>query len=164
MPRGKARVAGSNYTVLQWRGGSIAFLEGFNDSGVTPVAQVEEIHPLGSPHPVEYATPNALRGGTLTFSIREVWEKPVWQHFTGLQEANNLLDVWGAMNSDSTSVTCLMIIKIPGATQWRTKTFHNVVISAIDDSEAFTIGSMTIPRQVRAQYTHSTPGKISATA
>lgn len=157
-----ARVVGSNYTVFQWRGKSIAYLERFSDTGVRPIANVEEITPLGESHPVEFATPRALTGGQLTFSIRELWSKPVWQHLFGLAAANNILDVWDIIARDPSVITCQTIIKPPQGNYYRTKTYHNVVVSAIDDSEDVTLGSMTVLRNLSCMYTHYTRDTVAA--
>ena len=156
------RVGGSNYTTFRWQGQPIAYLTNISDSGQSPVAQVEEVHPLGSDYPVEFAVPNAMSGGRFTLTIEELWNKPVWQHLAGLATANNLLDVWRVFRANPAAVTAQTIIKPPTGGYWRTKTYHNVVIVNIDDSETVNIGTMTMPRVISCAYTHATRGVVTA--
>ncbi len=156
------RVVGSNYSTFRWRGKSIAYLEQVVDRGVSPVSQVEAIHPLGEDHPTEFAVPRALSFGQLTFTIRELWEKPVWQHLAGLATAQNILDVWRVLAADPSAVTCQTVIRPPQGSYVRVKTYHNVTISDIDDSETVNLAGMSIPRTISCVYTHATRATLSA--
>jgi hypothetical protein len=156
------RVVGSNYTVFRWMGKPIAYLEGVQDGGTAPVAQVEEIHSLGDDHPSEFAVPRAMGSGRLTFTIRELWDKPVWQHLAGLASAQNILDVWRLLSENPTANVCQTIIRPPTGNFVRVKTYHNVVISAIDDSESIQMATMSIARSVAAVYTHATRDILTA--
>jgi hypothetical protein len=156
------RVVGSNYSTFQWNGVSIAYLERVVDQGVVTYGPVEAIHPLGEKHVTEFAVPRILRFGTMTLTIRELWEKPVWQHLAGLAGANDLLDVWAVLASDPSPVTCVTAIKPPQGNIIRTKTYHNVVIQDIDDSETIDIGSMSVARSLTCVYTHSTRAVLTA--
>lgn len=158
----QVRVVGSNFSTFRWRGQPIAYLEEIVDSGVTPVARIETIHPLGSPYPTEFALPAALNGGTLTLTVKELWNKPVWQHLQGLSSSLNLLDVWNAISSDPTAITCETIIKPPGANYWRVKTYHNVIVTSIADGETISIGAMTVSRSIGCAYTHYTHAIVNA--
>lgn len=162
MPQTKTRVVGSGFTTFRWNGKPIAFLESVQDSGQALLGSVDEIHPLDSRYPIEFATPRALSGGTLSFMIRELWNAPVWQQFTGLANANNIVDVWEYLAQDPTVITCQTIIKPPTGNVWRTKTFHNVFITSIDDTESISVEAMTIARSIQARYTHSTRDTIVA--
>ena len=158
------RVGGSNYTTFQWGAFSVAYLERIVDSGQQPVGQgMAEIHPLGANYPVEFAVPNALTGGRLTLTIDELWNKPVWQHISGLESANDLLDVWSVFRANDTAVTCKTIVKPPNSTYWRTKTYHNIVIIQIDDGETVEIGTMQMLKQITAAYTHATRATVPMT-
>lgn len=162
MSQANVRVAGSNYTVFRWRSKAIAYLEAFNDSGVRPIAPIDVITPLGETHPIEFATPRATTEGTLTLTIRELWSKPVWQHLHGLATANNIIDVWDLIARDPSVITCQTIIQPPQGNYFRVKTYHNIVISTIDDGENVMLGTMTIPRSIQCLYTHSTRAVVSA--
>ena len=151
-----ARVRGSNYSTFQWNGTAIAYLETITDLGVTTYGPVEAIHPLGYEHPTEFAVPRVLSHGQLNFTIRELWEKPVWQHLSGLAAANDLLDVWKVLAASAAPLTCQTIIRPPAGGFVRTKTYHNVVINDIDDTDAITIAGMTVARTIGCLYTHAT--------
>ncbi len=160
MPQTKVRVVGSSFTTFRWRGKPIAFLEAVRDSGQQPIAAPEPIHPLDSKFPVEFATPRAMTEGTLDFTVRELWNGPVWQQLAGLETANDIIDVWARLAADPTVVTCQTIIKPPTGNIWRTKTYHNVIVSTLDDSETISIGALSIPRSITCLYTHATRATI----
>lgn len=153
----KTRVVGSGFTTFNYRGQPIAFLDGFNDLGQAPVGRATPVHPLHAKHPVEIATSRALTAGTLTISIRELWNAPVWHQLVGLGGVNNLIDAYEAIAADPARITCQMIIKPPGSTTWRGKTYHNCVITDIPNSETVTLEEMTISRALTLMYTHTTP-------
>lgn len=157
------RVVGSNYTVFRWRGRNIAYLDSIQDSGVRPIAPIEPITPLGESHPTEFVTARATTEGTLTLTIRELWDKDVWQHLFGLAAANDIVDVWRVMAADPSSTTCQTIIKPPTGNYYRTKTYHNVVVSQINDGETITLGAMSVPKQITCVYTHATRDIVTAT-
>ena len=161
MALANVRVVGSNYSIFRWRGQPIAYLENVSDGGVKPYGAVEAIHPLGFDTPQEFAVPRALSFGTLSLTIRELWEKPVWQHLSGLAAANDILDVWRVLSQDPTAVTCQTIIKPPQGNIARIKTYHNVVVNSIDDSEQVSLGAMSIARTIGCVYTHATRAVVT---
>jgi hypothetical protein len=157
MPQTKVRVVGSGFTTLNYAGKPIAFLDSFTDSGQSAVGGqggFEAITPLGERHPVEIATSRVLNAGTLTATIKELWNQPVWYQL-GLAGKRTIVDVWEALAAQQSSVTCQMIIKPPSGTS-RTKTYHGCVITAIDDGETVTIGALSVNRNITIAYTHST--------
>jgi hypothetical protein len=164
MPISQSRVVGSGFSVLRWQGQRIAFLETVKDDGQSPVAPVEAVQPLDEPYPIEFAVPKAMRSGSFSMSIRELWAKPVWQQLSGLENASDLLGVWDVMSRLPGTITCQTIIKPPQGGYWRLKTYHNVVITDIDDSETINIGSMTVSKSVTCAYTHSTRSVVTAGA
>ena len=136
MPNTKTRVVGSGFTTFNYRGRPIAFLDAFTDSGQTPVAPAEPVHPLAAPHPAEIATARALDAGTLGLTIRELWNEPVWFQLAGLVQAYDLLAVYRALAAEPSDVTCQMLIKPPGMNVWRGKTYHGCLITQIADDES----------------------------
>jgi hypothetical protein len=78
MPNSQTRVVGSGFSVMRWNGQKIAFLETVQDNGQSPVNTVTPVQPLDEPYPIEFAVPRAMNAGTLSFSIRELWDRPVW--------------------------------------------------------------------------------------
>lgn len=162
MPTSQTRVVGSGFSVLRWQGQRIAFLESVNDQGQGQVGRVEAVHPLDEEYPIEFAVPKAMSSGTLMLTIRELWDRPVWQHLAGLEGAQDLLGVWSVMARMPGTVTCQTIIKPPQGGYWRVKTYHNVVISEIDDSESISIGQMTVAKTITCFYTHATRATVGA--
>jgi len=156
MPQTQVRVVGSGFSVFRWRGKPLAFLENVQDGGQQPIKAPEPIHPLDSQYPVEFATARAMTEGTLSFQITEVWNQPVWQQLAGLETAQNIIDIWTVLAADPSAITCQTIIKPPQGGLWRSKTYHNVIVSAVDDSEAIAIGTLSIARRVDCLYTHAT--------
>lgn len=161
MAQSNVRVVGSNYTTFRWRGQNIAYLERVQDSGVTPIADPVAIHSLGSSRPTEFITARATNGGSLTFTITELWDRSVWQHLFGLAQANNIIDVWDVLARDPSNVQCQTIIKPPQGNYFRVKTYHNVVVSKIDDGEVIELGTMKVDKSVQCLYTHSTRDIVS---
>ena len=156
MTQTQTRVVGSGFTTFNFRGKPIAFLDGFRDSGQRAIAQPEAITPLGSPYPVEIATPRVLSVGVLTLTIRELWNGPVWNQLVGLAGTDNIVDVYNAIAREPANITCQMLIKSPTG-GLRGKTYHGCVVANIDDSETVTIGALTVPRTMEVWYTHTTP-------
>jgi hypothetical protein len=163
MPRTRTRVVGSGFTTFNYRGKPIAFLDGFSDSGQTPLGGGSEaIIPLDAPYPVEIATGRAMGAGLLTVTIKELWDAPVWHQLSGLEGTNTIIDVFTRIAAEPGEVTCQMLIQIPGSTVWRGKTYHGCVVTRIDDGETVTIGALTIPRTLDIAYTHFLPFVINA--
>lgn len=162
MTTSQSRVFGSGFTVMRWQATPIAFLQGFNDTGQRPVAEIEPVQGIDDKYPIEFAVPRAMRGGAFSATIKELWSMPVWQHLKGFEAAKNLLDVWEAMAVMPGTITAQLIIKPPRGNYWRVKTYHNIAVAAIDDSERITIGSMTLDRDINCVYTHATYDTVTA--
>ncbi len=166
MPQSKVRVVGSGFTTFKYRGQPIAFLGSVQDSGqpVLNGAQAEAIHPIGWRHPKEIVTGRVLDLGTLTLSIRELWNEDVWQQLAGLEgvTSGDITAVWDALAADPSDVTCEMVIKPPGGLPWRVKIFHNCVITDIDNSDSITVGGLSVARVITVSYTHKTYRTLAA--
>lgn len=152
----RARNFGSNYTTFRYNGQSIAYLEMVSDSGQSPVAQAQEIHPLGYDHPTEFVVANAIRGGTLTINIREMWHQWVWQQLAGLAGTTNIVDVFRAVANSPTPISCTKIITPPTGQRYG-YTYHNCVIGDIQDGEEIRIESLSNAKNLLVMYTHKTP-------
>lgn len=164
MPNTKVRVVGSGFTTLSYRGKPIAWLESFQDTGQQPVTRPEFVHLLGDKHPTEIVTARALSAGSITITIRELWNAPVWQQLPGLENANNIIDVYEALAADPSAVSCQMLIKPPGENYYRGKTYMNCTITSIDDSETVTMETLSIARVITMAYTHTVPIRIAASS
>lgn len=165
MPQTQVRVVGSGFTTFNYNGAPIAFLEEFADRGRTPLGSpsgpsgggpgYEFIHPLGDKYPREIATSRALAGGELVLTIRELWNAPVWQQLRGIANARNIIDVWEALAVAGGTVTCQMIIRPPGNSRVRTKTYFGCTIVNIDDTETVAIGTLSVAKNITVAYTHA---------
>jgi hypothetical protein len=154
----RTRVVGSGFTTVNYRGKAIMWLDAFSDSGQRPVgAGMEVVHPIGDLYPREIVTARALNAGSITFTIRELWNEPVWWQLTGLEGSATIVDVWNSIAAEPGDITAQMLIKPPGSNTYRGKTYHNLVITDVSDDENVSIGALTVPRTITAAYTHATP-------
>lgn len=163
MPNGKVRVVGSNYTTFAYKGKALALCEQVEDSGQRAFSDTgqpyEFITPLGANHPIEVATSRVLQGATLTLSIREAWNYPVWYELSGLARALNIVDIYSLLAQDPSFVTCTTVIKPPGTqntpSAWRGKIHHNCTVVEINDGDTISIGALSVLKNITIAYTHS---------
>jgi hypothetical protein len=73
----------------------------------------------------------------------------------GLQGTANLLQVLQAQINLG-AITMQKVIKSPTGIM-RSKVYHNVVITDIDEGESVNIGTMILPKTLTFQYCYSTP-------
>ena len=167
MPQTKVRVVGSGFTTFQYDGDSIMFLDSVVDSGQQPISQGsgggpgwEPITPLGSKHPKEIATGRVLGPGTLTATIRELWNEDIWASLSkDFANATTIVDVWKILANRPGPVTCKMVIRPPsGAGPNRRKVYHGCVVTSIDTGETVQIGTLSVAKTVQIAYTHVTTG------
>lgn len=149
----KTRIGGSGYTVLTWQGQRLAWCQSTNDRAPQPVAPAQAVQPMDEPHPVEIVTAQAVGAGTMELTFFELWNAPVWATLPGFEGTTNLLDVLRRQVSLG-EITIRKVIKSPTGTP-RTRVYHNCVITDFDESERVEIGTMTLPKTVRVQYTHT---------
>lgn len=154
MAQSRVRIGGSGYTVLTWRGNTLAYLQTINDQAPQAVNRAEEIQPIDAEHPIEIVTAQAVRGGTLSMTFYELWNTPVWASLPGLEGTNTLLDVLKRQLALG-EITCQKVIKNPNGA-YRVRVYHNCVIEDIDENESVDIGRMTLPKTIRVRYTHVT--------
>lgn len=161
----KTRIVGSNFTTFVFNGQPIAWCDQVTDSGQKAgVGQAyEAIFPLGYYHPVEFATTRVLSEGTLMMRVRELWNAPAWTQLQGLANTNNIVEIMQAVASSPTPISAQMIIKPAGSSTWRGWTYHNIVVTDVQQGESIALGNLTMPRDVTAAYTHRTPLTTTAT-
>jgi len=152
---GRVRNVGSNYTTFQYAGKSIAFLETVQDSGQPPVTRPEFIQPLGAPVPVDIVAPRALSGGTLTLSIKELWNEEVWEQLQGLTGAHTITEIFERLARTPNYVTCTKIINPPSGRRYG-KVYHRCVITGITDGETVSLGTLSVNKTITVSYTHTT--------
>jgi len=158
MANTRVRVVGSNYTSFNYKGQPIAFLEQVVDSGQKPVGNpYEAITPLGAFRPVEIVTQRILREGSLSLSIRELWNEPIWWQLAGLGGTYTVADVFESLRLDPTYVSCTRIIQPPDGAPPRGTQYHNCTVVAIDDGDTISIGALSVAKNITIVYTHQTP-------
>lgn len=167
MPPTKTRVVGSGFTTFNYDQKPLAFLDAFTDSGQAPVGRGdgpgwEAVHPLDWKFPAEIATSDAVGVGTLTCTVRELWNEPVWWQLAGLAGTDTVVDIFRYLRSRNAPVTASKIIKPPGSAVWRGYTYHNVTIVGVPDDDAVTIGALTSQKIITMVYTNKTPLSLRA--
>jgi len=158
----KTRVVGSNFTTFTYNTQPIAWADQVSDTGQSPLstargAGTETIFPLGYYHAAEIVTGRVLDVGTLSITVRELWNEPAWQQLQGLAGTNNIIEIFQAVAASPTPIGAQMIIKPAGSSTWRGWTYNNLTITSVDASETVTLGSMSMARIITAEYTHRTP-------
>lgn len=157
MPQPNVRVVGSGFTTLQYSGRDIAWLDSFSDSGQRTTVPTEIIYELGPLRRAkEIVTPYILAPGTITATIRELWDRETWEHLNGLSGTRNLIDVFDALREAPASVTCQSIIRAPDNSV-RGKIYHGCIVTAIEDGDSVSLGNLSVTKSVTIQYTHATP-------
>lgn len=154
MAQSNVRVGGSGYTVFAWRGQTLAYLQTIQDQPPQPIGRIEPIQPIDHEVPLEIITPMAVGPGRLSLRFYELWNSPAWAQLPGLEGTNNLLDVF-KRQVQLGEITCRKIIKNPRG-GFRVKVYHNCVIENIDEGETVSIDTMSLPKTITIQYTHST--------
>ena len=152
----RARNLGSNYTTFRYAGRSIAYLEMVSDSGQRPVGAGHEfVHPLGYRHPTEIVTARAIQGGTITLTIKEIWNENVWEQMAGLAGTTDIVEVFDRLSRQVNYVTCTKIITPPSGRKYG-KTYHHCVIVDVPDGESFSIDTLSANKTITVAYTHAT--------
>jgi hypothetical protein len=139
---------------MLWNGTRLAYLQVMQETPPSPVATAQAIQPIDEPVPLEIVTSMAVGVGTIRCTFYELWNEPVWNALPGLQNTVNLLEVLKAQVAMG-SVTMQKIIKSPTGIM-RSKVYHNVVITDIDEGENVNIGTMTLPKTLTFQFCYST--------
>lgn len=154
------RTVGSNYTIFQYAGKNIAYLESVTDSGQGAISDngrgFEFVHPLGSRTPTDIVTSRVLDGGTLALSIRELWHEEVWEQMAGLAGTHDIAEIFARLAATPQYVTCTKIITPPQGKRYG-KTYHKCVIADIQDGDTITLGALSVAKGITVAYTHTTP-------
>lgn len=145
---------GGGYTSFVFNGRPLLYLDIIEDQAPQPVAQPEDIHPLGAEHPIEIAFPVAHGSGQLRLTVKEQWNANAWEQLPGFEGTKNIVDVF-RRNMALGSITCQKIITTPSGRR-RVVTYHGCAIVAISDSESVNVGTVTLPKQITVRYTHRT--------
>jgi len=153
MAASATRIGGSGFTTMMWNGTRLAYLQVVQDTPPTPVATAQAVQPIDSPTPMEIVTSMAVGVGTLRATFYELWNEPVWSTLPGLTGTRNLLEVLQQQISLG-EIIMSKIIKSPTGV-FRSRVYHNVVITDIDEGENVNIGTMTLPKTLTFQYCYA---------
>lgn len=151
----RIRIAGSGRTILTFRSERMAYLQTLQDTPPQPVAGAQAIQPLDERVPLEIVTALAVGAGTLRLTFYELWNAPVWATLPGLEDTNNLIEVL-ERQIQLGAISCRKIIRAPLSGEMRARVYHNCVITDIDEGEQINIGTMSLPKTITIQYTHTT--------
>lgn len=150
----KVRVGGSGFTTMTWRGTRLAYLQTLQDTPPQPVSGAQAVQPIDEPVPLEVVTAHAVGVGTLRMTFFELWNAPVWAQLPGLENTDTLLDVL-RRQIQLGEISCRKLIRSPSGIM-RAKVYHNMVVTDIDEGEQVLINTMSLPKTMTMQYTHST--------
>lgn len=149
------RIGGSGFTTMMWNGARLAYLQVMQDTPPTPVATAQAVQPIDESVPMEIVTSMAVGVGTLRATFYELWNPTVWSMLPGLEGTHNLLDVL-KRQINLGNITMQKVVKSPTGVM-RSRVYHKVVITDIDEGENVNIGTMTLPKTLTFQYCYSTP-------
>jgi hypothetical protein len=173
----QSRVVGSGFTTLTFGAKTIAFMEGFDDSGQgTPAFGPQPVYSIGNRYADEIVTSRVMAPGTLTVTLREVWHEAAWRTIlqtfgitaTDAAGANDILDAYDLMDAAgvSAALSATMVIKNPNPGGGvRGKVYTGLTITAIDDGETVTVGGLNVARRITFMYlkTKSFTGAANST-
>ena len=162
-----ARVGGSGFTWFNFKGTVVGFAQAIGYTSPTPVAEPQPIQPLNYRRPAEIVVPRAIGPGTITVTMFELWNKPVWARLAGMEDAVDLADVFESIWRDpAADVQAHVVIDVPrkrgGGTREgkHFKTFHQVVLTDIRDDETIDITTMSMQKPVTFQYAWQSDTRI----
>lgn len=155
MSEPKVRLAGSGLTILTFRSDRIAYLQTIQDMPGQPVAAAQAVQAIDDRFPSEIVTALAVGAGTLRLTFYELFAAPVWATLPGLEDTGNLLEVL-ERQVQLGAISCRKIVRAPLTGEMRARVYHNCVITDIDEGEQVNIGTMTLPKTLTLQYTHTT--------
>jgi hypothetical protein len=156
MPQPKVRIVGAGYSTFNYQGRPIAYLESVQDAGQKPYETAHEsIYAIGDRHPREFVTQYVLSEGSLTLSIRELWNEEVWWQLAGLAGTDNIVDVWDALRAQPGAVTCSKIITPPtGSGTPRIIEYQNCIVTSVPDGDSIDIAGLSVAKTLQITYTH----------
>ncbi len=160
----KVRVVGG-YTVFHWSvdgGGEepqevIGFADTVRVASVTPVAPAQSIQPLNALRPAEIITSRAHTYGTITLVLTELYNYAVWQRLAGLSGSRDIIDIMEYLAGVNNGARITKFVRTPGKnTGDYYDTFHNCVITRVQDDEEVRIDTMSVNKEIEVWYTHAT--------
>jgi hypothetical protein len=167
IPNRRTRVVGGT-TVFFWSDPTtgtdepIAFAEQTQVFGVQPVAPSEVIQPLNALRPVEIVTPIAHTNGRIVLTLTDLYNQAVWQRLAGLAGSNDIVDIMSHVAQLDNGIKISKWVFPPagiGGSEFDTgtylETFHNCVVTRVQDDETVTVQTMHINKEMELWFTYS---------
>lgn len=148
---------GGVYTAFTWRGTVIGFCDETAVTAVQPVAAAVPVQPMNARRPVEIVTSGGHGAGTIVLTLTELYNLPVWSRLAGLASSNDISEIMQTVSGlDGGDVQVQRIVSPPpGNGDAYVETFHQCVITNVQDDEDITVDTMLINKQVTIMYTYS---------
>jgi hypothetical protein len=161
----RVRVGGSGFTIFHWRGKPLAFARQVAHTSPEPVGPGPvAIQPMDARRPVQVITPAATGMGTITLEMYDLYGAQVWERLAGLAGTTDLVDIFMRVSALADPIHMTKVIQPPtlqgidfGASgSFYTETYHNCVITNVQNGEQIEIGTMEILKQITVAYTNMT--------
>lgn len=157
----RTRSFGQAYTVLEWRDQVMGMVDAVNLTSVQPVAEAIDIQPINAQRPIEIVTAGAHRHGELQMTILELYGTSIWQRIADFTDCQDIVDVMRTVQAlDPPGIVISKVVRPPQGGEYRER-FFNCTVTNIDDSENFTIATLTVPKTMTIWYTHSSKSWIN---
>jgi hypothetical protein len=165
----KTRVAGG-YTVLHWEGKILAWADTVATTSVRPVTDAVAVQPMNYLQPAEIVTPRAHTYGTITLTLTELANEPVWQRLAGgspsadsvYATSRDIMDIFQRQAALNTGIMATLYKHDPNsldasghATVKYKEDFFNVTLVTLDDDENVRIDTVLLNKTLTFWYTNS---------
>jgi len=186
------RVPGGGNTYIKMglgEGVNVEFLASFRDQPGGAVGRVTPIQPIGSPYPIEIATPYAQDAGQITITVWSTWGKDgwvsafmrrsatgeltdnqdgksPWANYTSKYNKDSIhepVDLREVLEAQRQSDQPLVVEKIElgkNGQPVRSKKYQNCVITNIDAGDNVDISTMTQQVTITIMYTNIVVTKL----
>lgn len=189
MARTHTRVVGGGNTYVEIGLNNtvkVEFLARIQDSPGRALSDPEQIHPIGSPYPIEIATAYGQQAGTITLTVWSTWGKDGWVSAFMTTDANGQMQddsgIWDRFKSDNSDnkgnqldgypvdlyevlraqrlndgyIQVKKIEKGADGSDFRIKSYQGCVITDINANEDVQPGTRTQQVTITMMYTHVT--------
>lgn len=177
----QTRIVGGGHTLFFFNSKPVALLDSVSDAGQQPAGTpYEAITSVGDLRPRELVTQPVIREGTMTLTLREVWNAPVWWRLgaeaSGLDvpkngifappsggRSYNIQDIFQYLNArlrrGEPGITCLSMIYEPSGVPGeyvavRGKQYFNCVLNTVADGDQITVAGLSTTKTIGVVYTH----------
>lgn len=154
----RTRVGGSGFTAFFWNNHPIPFCRQLAYVAPTPVGPgPTPIQPLDEPYVKDIITPAAQTIGTLTMELYELYNRKVWDYFAEIAGEVDLVNIFITLAANKDPIDIKKVIwppKLRGEQGNPTvDTFHDCVVTNVEDGETVEIGTMEVTKRVTCAFT-----------